>query len=240
MRLVPRLLWLFGLWAFPILACNDLYTPPETAPLELLIKRNASAPLEGVEVCEGDSGDNCALSDADGLVALDVPVDQEIFYTLKKEGYDSILFADVIPEAGLSTHFVMNGFENEVVADLYADVMSPYPRLGTGEIFMEVRPLDFPGATFELVDATGKAYYQEGRSASGDLAWRLDLTETTSVGAGGFVEVTPGTFYVKLGGTATGDCVPFWGWPSDVEKSVRVPVREGGVSYVQVICPPPP
>ena len=43
-------------------------------------------PLEGVELCETDTT-NCAMTDADGLASLMLPTDQEVSYTLSKEGY---------------------------------------------------------------------------------------------------------------------------------------------------------
>ena len=56
----------------------------------------------------------------------------------------------------------------------------------------------FAGVTFELVNATGQAYYyDEARN------WSTALTETTDQGWGGFVEVSPGDrFQVIYGGTA--------------------------------------
>jgi len=115
-------------------------------------------------------------------------------------------------------------------------VDSPYPRIGTGEILILLQP-EFAGATFDLVGATGKAYYQVGRNVNATL--RLDLTATTDNGVGGFLEVPPGTFRVEFGGTAK-DCIPTWaGWPGDVENSVRVRVLEGHVSNITLRCPLP-
>jgi len=168
-------------------------------------------------------------------VAIWLPVNEEISYTIQKEGFDPTLVSFVVPEGGVSRFWWLT--EVGVVADQYESVMSPYPRLGKGEILILLQP-EFAGATFDLVGATGKAYYQVGRNVNATL--RLDLTATTDDGVGGFLEVPPGTFRVKFGGTAS-RCVPTWaGWPGDVENSVRVRVLEGHVSYVTLRCPVPP
>jgi len=232
------LVWVFALWVFPIAGCNEV-TTPSTAPLTFSIRgwsaetAGYQQQLEGVQVCEGDTDDNCVFSDANGNFSLWLPVDQEIFYTLQKEGYDSSLFPDVIPEGGRTLQwFGMSTVE--VIADVYERAMSPYPRLGTGEIYIETQPA-LAGATFELVGATGTPFYQVGRGD--DITYRLDLDATTSRGAGGFLEVPPGsTVTVVFGGTAQ-SCLPgISGWPGDDKHSVRIPVREGYANTLEVNC----
>ena len=129
----------------------------------------------------------------------------------------------------------------ETMAGLYQSVMSPYPRLGTGEVNVQIAgTVGRPGITFELRGATGKRYYEEGTVAGGDLTWRLDLTATTAKGIGGFVEVTPGIHEIEIGGATSGCAPTVGGWPSEAENRVRVPVRENYVSIVVVACSPPP
>ena len=95
---------------------------------------------------------------------------------------------------------------------------------------MEVQPRPFPGATFDLIDATGKAYY--------DTENPLADTATNQFGIGGFLEVTPGgPFTVEYGGTAD-RCAVGFGWPGG-ESSVTVPVRADHVSVVVLLCAPP-
>lgn len=231
MRFVSRLSWIVLL-----LGCSEVSTP-QTAPVEMIIQANdfvgqtVFKPLEGVQVCEGDTDENCHFSNANGEVTIYLPVDQEIFYTIQKEDYDSILIAQVIPESGNRTFWVM--WADGVSADFYKRVMSPYPRRGTGEIYIEIQE-PFAGATFELVDATGKAYY----SVENPDESPLDPTATTPRGVGGFVEVTPGEHEVKIGGTAD-SCSKGSGWPGDSETTVIVPVRGDYASYVILRCPQP-
>jgi len=227
--LVSRLVWVFAFVALAIGGCNDVYTP---APLNLTIAGTDGSsdpwihwPLEGVQVCEGVTEENCEMSDASGQVTIDLPVGQ-IFYTLKKEGYDSVLIAQVHPEGGRTMLGGVSMWKNELRAAFYEFYESAYPRRGTGEIHMWVKPYPFPGATFDLVDATGKQYY--------DAENPLDAAATAHWGAGGFLEVTPGTFQVKYGGTAE-NCALDWGWPSG-ENSLRVPVLEDHVSVVILLC----
>jgi hypothetical protein len=242
MCLFSRLQWSFALGIILATGCADVAERPQTALLNLVI-RSAELPLEGVQLCEANT-DNCALTDANGSAAIALPINQEISYTMRKNGYDSILVPDIIPANGISTYWDLKGFQMELVADLYASVMSPYPRRGTGEIYIGQTPgAAREGVTYDLAGATGKRYYEEGDILEGDYSWRLDLTATTANGAGGFVEITPGRFRIQFGG-ATSGCLPVplngGGWPADIENSVWVPVMEDHVTFVQVVCGAPP
>lgn len=240
MRLLTRLVWVFALWVFPIVGCNDVYTPPETAPLELTITTwgdvsyamGAPERLEGVEVCVSDP-DSCDFSDANGEVTFEVPVDQEIIYTLVKEDYDSLLFAHEIPESGVSA--VRQLGTRAQMAPLFKCVMSPYPRRGTGSIQVFTNP-PVEGATFSLVDATGTTWYSLADFSCLDR----NLTATTIAGDGGFVDVTPGTYQLQFGGTAERCVADAHSLQGDVENSIRVHVREDHHTVAGLICPPPP
>ncbi|RLB36967.1 MAG: hypothetical protein DRH30_14045 [Deltaproteobacteria bacterium] len=183
-------------------------------------------PLEGVEICETDTT-NCVMTDANGNAVLELPVDQEVSYTLEKEGYASYLDSAII---SAPTEALVGMATVQRFADMYALVMSPYPMEGTGSIFIDTTEA-LVGATFELLDTTGKAFYRDE-----DLNFSLDLTATTSGGGGGFVEVSPGVFQVGIGGTAE-SCELFRGWPGDVEGDIKVPVREGYFSRAILVCP---
>jgi hypothetical protein len=230
MRLGFRLVWLVGSVVLANAGCIEVYNPP--AVLDLVIE-DAAGQLEGVQVCEGDTGHNCAVSDANGRVTLEVPVGQEILYTLQKDGYDSFLFADVVPESGFSSVWYLN--TNAEAAESYEGFMSPYPRGGTGQIQIFLSP-GFAGATFDLVDATGNRFYEATPYEYPYVD--PDLEATTAGGAGAFVEVAPGTFQIDFGGTAE-DCVPGTAWPGNKPNSVRVPVRGDHNSIVFVNCPLP-
>ena len=194
----------------------------------------AILPLEDLQLCETDTA-NCVLTDADGTAELDLPADREISYTWQKEGYIQQLRADILPAGG--SYVPSNVSADARMAARFERVMSPYPMEGTGMIFAQafsdelgVQPIS--GATFELVGATGKAFYIDD-----DGEWTLDLTATTSEGAGGFVEVSPGEHELKVGG-AVGNCQVLRGWPSDSENTMRVPVRANYMTVTRFYCPP--
>jgi len=235
--LLIRLLWFSALWVFPVVGCNEVTTPPDTAPLTVSVSTwlpqqsvFEGPALEGVEVCETDTT-HCVVTNANGGATLWLLVGKEISYTLKKEGYASMLHADVIPPDGVTARIGLSTHQSW--ADAYERVMSPYPMVGTGAIGFFIRPSGFAGATFDLVEATGKGFYvdEEGN-------WNPDLTETASNGVGGFLEVARGEFQIEVGGTAQG-CVPDWGWPSDTKNSVRFPVQAGYVTVARVTCAVP-
>ncbi len=189
-------------------------------------------PLEGVLACETDTT-NCVMTDDGGNAALDLPLNREISYTLEKEGYGSQLRADVIPADG---SFVPTTLPTDArYVSQFQLVMSPYPMEGTGAIVAqafqdELGVLPIVGATFELLGTTGKAYYVDR-----DGNWSLDLTATTSDGAGGFVEVSPGEYEIEIGRTVE-NCQVLRGWPSDSENTFRVPVREGYFTISRWLC----
>lgn len=233
MRFGFTFLSVFALVVFAIGGCGDVGTPTQMAPLNLTIQYTDGStdpwpqwPLEGVQLCEGDTKQNCEISDASGRVTIHLPVG-EIFVTLEKTGYDSLLIPLVHSEDGSTTSGIM--WTTGLRAAFYEFYETVYPRDGRGEIKIDVRPIPFPGSTFDLVDATGKAYY--------DTDNPLDDTATNHFGIGGFLEVTPGTFEVKHGGTAD-RCAVDWGWPSG-ENSIRVPVRANHVSQVLLTCARP-
>jgi hypothetical protein len=209
-----------------------------TATLSILVVERLSEggiqPLQGLQLCETDTA-NCATTDVGGNAALDLPVGREISYTMEKDGYLKALRADVLTADG---SFVPTPVAtNEQIKFQYDRVMSPYPMEGTGTIFAqafsdELGVLPISGATFELVDTTGKGFFED---ASGN--WTLELTATTSQGSGGFVEVSPGEHELRVGGSVE-NCQVLRGWPSDSENTMSVPVREGYQTITRFYCPP--
>jgi hypothetical protein len=197
--------------------------------------------LEGVEICETDTN-NCVLTDAEGAATLQVPADQETSFTVAKEGFAKYLLPAVMPAQ--TTPILFSMATEQRIEDMHALVMSPYPMEGTGDIAIVMEAGSaFAGATFDLGDATGKVFYYD---AQGN--WHAEFTATTTYGGGpwgGFTEVSPGEVspgevQVEFGGTAMG-CVGLSvsGWPGDVENSVRMPIRAGYQSQVQVSCNAP-
>jgi hypothetical protein len=184
--------------------------------------------LEGVRLCEGDT-DNCDFSDAKGEASIELPIGEEVFYTLEKEGRYSGLYPYVMPETGARVSWCMG--DTAGAADFREMIGSTWPRRGTGDIQIWITS-QFAGATFELEGATAiRSYYPDG-----GLGGFLDLEATDSNGSGDFFDVTPGTYLIKFGGTAS-RCVPGWaGWPSEIENSARVLVREDYYTLLTVSC----
>jgi hypothetical protein len=225
-----RLLSALALLGVSAVGCSDggaLGTAPIVATVSSWDQgAEARVPLGGVQLCETNTT-NCTVTYTSGLGVIQVPVGQEISYTLEKEGYASYLYADIVPQDGSQPTFVM--LTDELLAKQHARVMSLYPLEDKGEIAIELHP-PFAGATFKLVDAAGKAYYVDE-----EPSWNADLTATTALGRGGFVEVSAGVFQIELGGTAQ-DCVPRLAWPSDAENSIEIPVQAGYRTFATVLC----
>jgi len=199
-------------------------------------------PVEGVAVCETDTI-NCTVTDATGYAELQVPVDQEISYTLEKDGYGSYLLAGFIPAGAEPPAFPFGLVTDERFAYLHGLVMSPYPMEGTGSILMvpygpsHLYPFG-PGVTLDLGHATGKAYYYD---EAGN--WDPGLSASTAYGNAGFTEVSPGEVEVRFGGAAK-NCVAGsdfvrGGWPGTIENSVRMPIKAGYMTKIYANCEVP-
>lgn len=218
-----------------LVGCQEV-TSPNTAPLTLFLFEFVSPgqrgpPLEGVQVCETDT-DNCEVSSSIGLATIELPVDRESSYTLEKVGYAPYLVPIVVSEDGAEYDFQM--VTEQFIAEQYDRLMSPYLSDRAGNVgFLLNVPL--AGATFDLIDGMGKAYYEdeEGR-------WSADLISTTSTGEGGFVEVGPGEYEAAYGGAAKGCAANLkLGWPGNSDNSIRFPVRAGHRTLAEFTCPPP-
>jgi len=224
-------MWVLPLIVFTVSACQDVVSEKS---LLVRVVDLANAPLEGVMICETDTA-NCALTGADGHATLVLPTDEEFSYTATKEGYERLLQADVTDgrfDAATPPKLILSG--NKATAEWMEALMSPYPQMGTGSVDVFVAYGGIEGATLDLIDATGKAYYEdEARIPT------LDLEATTSSGHGGFVEVPPGDFEIELGGTVN-DCYPGRAWPGSTKNRIRVPIRAGYFTVANVVCPPRP
>jgi hypothetical protein len=234
MRSITRLLCVLEL-LLSLVACNEVATPT-AAPLTLMVvgKDAEDGPrveLEGARICQTGTS-HCEVSDDSGVVTIQFPIGEEISWTLERAGYASYLVAYVMPDSGDQSDFEMAS-SRLMVARHDALLACPhYPMIGTGDILIGLDPVVLSGATFNLVDATGEAFYVDA-----DGIWRPDLAATTSRGLGGFCEVPPGNvFEVELGGTAQ-NCLPGWGWPSTARNAVRFPVQENYVTWVAMDCP---
>jgi len=108
-------------------------------------------------------------------------------------------------------------------------------------------PLGFAGVTFTPMgptsDAVGERFYYDVATEQ----YSLDLEATTGapsanllpLAEGGFTEVAPGEQQFEFGGTI-GDCsLVSWGWPGDTPNTIRVPVRDGYITYGSMVCDKP-
>jgi hypothetical protein len=238
MRVLAR--WLS---VFLVLGCNEVATG-ETIQVRFSVRENfEQTPLEGAKICLSDTP-TCATTDANGGTRLSLPANRKLSYTVETEGYESILYPVV---TGMDGGDLPNSvYSNAWLADNFANLQSPYPMTDRGMIHMIITPR-IAGATFDLVDATGKPFYKDEADN-----WSSDLEATTSGGigigtccaAGGFVEVVPGEYLVEIGGTAQ-DCalsetgaLPR-GWPGDAPNRFVVPVQEGFSTRTVLSCTVP-
>jgi hypothetical protein len=143
-----------------------------------------------------------------------------------------MLFAEVIPAGGRNQSRNMALVEG--IARIYECLESPYPRIGTGEIWINVDGPVASGATVELIGATGKLWYRDPDASDLCERWSNDLTATAADGRGGFVEVPAGTFRVDFGGTVEECSASYSGWPR--EDGIWVPVRAGYTTVLSVQC----
>lgn len=205
-------------------------------------------PLTGVRVCQLDT-DNCANSDAEGIVKLDVPrTNEETAFTMEKEGYGSWVYPNVTDEEFHEGHEEPNPtifpmYTDEHLAIIAEQLRTPYPwRGGMVALIRWVSP--HPGVTFipvgPTVDQVGASFYWDASTGQ----YSLDATATPQflylseypLAEGGFTEVTPGVHQFEFAGTA-GDCThASWAWPGDGPNRIRIPVLEGHITYGSMRC----
>lgn len=194
-------------------------------------------PLEGAEVCVADTT-NCATSDADGMVTMVVPANAEIVFEVTATGYGPTLTPQTTTDQDVATQ--LSPLLADSVVGLLAGILdTPYPFEGTGVIAIStlVEPVGADGNGIGGVtytpDQTLTSFYLDQ-----DEIPRVEATATAEPsGAGGFIEVAPGTYEVTLGGTAS-NCVVVAGWPGNGAGSVRLPVRAGFITQGIVTCDP--
>ena len=251
MQACSRLACVVGLLALPLVGCGDLSgdaggtggtpgtggsggtggTGGTMVPLFLDLGDGDGGRLEGAWFCEGDTGDNCSDTNAEGKATIEVtvPDDGRIIYTYGKDGWLPVLRTDVVDETftGSYRHFTVSDAR---MVEGMGRLDSPYPFEGTG--LVEVSTGGIAGAVLELVPARppNKTYYYDE-----DGVATLDLEATTSNGQGGFVEVEPGIVQVRVGGNAS-NCVVASGWPGSEPNTLQIPVKEGYASWSSTRC----
>jgi hypothetical protein len=223
-------------WFVAIAGCNEVWSPPSEMVVRVVERVDGNErPIAGAEICWTDST-NCVLTDALGQADLALPSEPKFSYTITKEGYESLLRADIVDQ-DYDVRPTYRLFGNEATTDWMDSLESQYPMVGTGSVAVSV---GFEGATFDLVDATGKGFYEvDGvtvRLACDDAPGEPCLDATTAQGQGGFVEVAPGEFQIELGGTAADRCFAGQAWPGDDPNRISVPIREGFFTLADVVC----
>jgi hypothetical protein len=226
-----------------LVGCNEV-AEKQTVALEVTIVTHVSPlcegtgelceqrALEGVEICEGGSS-HCVLTDDKGRATLELPADEEVYWTHQKEGYEPALIPQVTTAGFIERWSGFLIWSDERAAEWYQYLGSEYPPRGEGTVGVRLVPA-IEGATFELRRATGTPFYDVEPPASFPALSDLDLDATTSEGSGGFLNVGPGEWEIEISGAE--DCIPLAGWPSDEPNRVRFPVRERYWTVVQVRC----
>jgi hypothetical protein len=231
MRLLTTLLGVFGVFA--VGGCAQV-TDPQGEPVQMTITSwpEPAVPLEGVRLCETDTP-NCATTDADGKAMLWLP-EGETSFTKERKGFGSYLVPLIVPAGGLAHD---SGMGTDAFLDiLYEDVMSPYPMGDMGRISTAAEP-GFEGTTFDLFDADGPIAEPKRYYVDAGPTWNTDLSATTTVGGGGFLEVSPGEYSVQFGGTAINCIADPSGWPGlFLPNSIRLRVRAGYITQALATC----
>jgi hypothetical protein len=239
MRLLIRLFSIFALVVVPIEACNPLINPEPSVSMTVRVAETHRegeevdhTKLEGAEICLTHTNE-CELSDSSGNAILELPVDEEISYTVTKDGYEARLRVDVTDES-FAARPLFNMWNDELTADWYDTLMSSYPFTNEGSVFIRVMPRSADGVragvTFDLKRASAPRFYMID-----EFTGNVDAEATTEFGTGGFVEVPPGEYEIEIGGTASA-CAPGLAWPSDKENRIRFPVRAGYETELTVVC----
>jgi len=229
-----------------VVGCNQVTGDgPPTVELEANVHEGGLSffdPLEGVELCEVDItnlgvevvDDNCETTDDKGFAAIRLPENANVTWSLRKDGYQSVLVPDVT-DAFYDPATVWPLFTDANLAELCqalpAEVDCEYPLDGTGHGWISVftRPRR-EGATFTLVGATGHVIYH---GSSGELDPDLEATSTN--GDALIIDVLPGDVKIRFGGSAEG-CTARQSWPVAENDMIAAPVREGFHTYAGLNC----
>jgi hypothetical protein len=199
------------------------------------------APIQGAAICQVGEN-NCVTSDKLGFATIYFPADEEIAFTVEKEGYGPWVFSNVTDQH-FPEGYRLPLYTHEYQAAIAEDLQTPYPWKG-GIVGLLRWYSPHQGVTFLPVgptaEAVGDAFYFDAAT----LKYSLELEATTAyfglpdapLAEGGFTEVVPGVQQFEFVGTA-GDCAhASWGWPGDAPNRLRVLVIEGHTTYGSVRC----
>ncbi|MGB5701625.1 MAG: hypothetical protein WBM48_02315 [Polyangiales bacterium] len=192
-------------------------------------------PFEGAEVCVADTT-NCGTSDADGMVTLQIPANSELELLVTAEGYGPTLTPQTTTDEDITTQ------QTPLISDATLTVLAgalgtEYPLGENGLVALSVltAPITadnngIAGVTL-TPDPAATVYYLDENEIP-----RTDISATTEPsGAGGLIEVAPGTYELELGATAS-NCVVVAGWPGSSASSVSLPVRAGFITQGFMTC----
>ncbi len=187
-------------------------------------------PLADVKVCESGTS-NCTTTDASGDYTLTVPSNLESVLLFTKATYANTAIAGLIPPNDSTANVSM---PTEIIGGLFAKAAGfAWPLAGSGIIIAfsnQVNPVDggdgatirtgLAGSTFALTPASGVGPVYVDTAQFPDKA----ATTTTDPGWGGWGDLPPATYTVKVTNPGR-TCTPqFGGWPSTAAESQRVPV----------------
>jgi hypothetical protein len=215
--------------------------------------------LEGVRICGtyADTTQSCETSNASGRAAIEFRTNEEFTSTIEKEGYGPFISGLIIGATPYGEGWVPSptlSFPLEPDSDLEAlaaQLETSYPWQG-GIVALSVNDstvsayTSLEGVTFvpvgSTVDEVGDAFYYDAATEQ----YSLELEATSAAvpvfslplyGEGGFTEVTPGVQEFEIIGA--GDCHgPGVGWAGDEPNRIRVPVRDGFLTFGRIECDP--
>lgn len=207
------------------------------------------SPVEGAGVCELET-ENCVMSDRQGIAVLGLPANQEIAFTVEKEGYGPWLFANVTDDnfpptgtAAMASHAQLAAIAEDLgVAYPWENGMVGLQRWfhHDGVRFVPVGPTaDEVGAGFYLaeMEPPSDPYTNIGR-----YSLELEATKAFPTAAefplaqGGFVDVEAGIQQFEFSGNMEECFHAGWAWPGDAPNRIRIPVRAGYLNYGGMWC----
>lgn len=228
-------------WIFPLLllasACEPAADPDTTIAFHVrIVDALAAMPLEGVEVCAAEHPEvECAISDADGDVALELPASTELMlrcegaehgpaymtWTIGDEDIDAGSFglldvtrtglllglsgAQAWPDQGAIT---VNVYEDLALRDTrVADVTVRVSPAGGGPVYIGEAKLPDPTLTASTVGGPAVAF-----DLVGDVTVSIEHPTRT--------------------------CTAGFGWSTSSPTALRSRIFPGGLSNVTFVCPP--
>jgi hypothetical protein len=225
-----------------LLGCGSGSKSDKTVTLDLTVVEfepgsDVDTPFEGAEVCVADTS-NCATSDVDGIAQLEIPANSELALLVTAEGYTPTLTPQTTSDQDINGQLTPL-LSDETVTLLAGVLNTPYPPGDNGIVAISVLTAPVTGSNNGIAGVTITPhpeatvfYLDENEFPTRDLS-----TTTAPSGAGGLIEVAPGTWEIELGGTAS-NCVIVAGWPGSTDNSVRFPVRAGFITEGFVTCDP--